>query len=178
MSDCKSIARVSLCASLCVWNTRTWHRCKADTWKRCPTGRSDLAQSEKCGFDMCVCTPRHAGPLGMILWTSYSRLCLSKSKSDCLGPENQGSFFYCQWWRCRGTYAGRYSSFLESPKNALRDGPTLKTRLLIPHGSRLYMWNKLCLVLRMFTGYIPVLPSVQPALARKPCLLLRHVFSF
>lgn len=91
---------------------------------------------------------------------------------------------YCQWWRCRGTYASRYSSFLGSPKNALRDGPTLKTHLPIPRESCLYMWNKLCLVLCVFPGYIPVPPSVQPALARKPfpsetCIfILKAIFYF
>lgn len=117
-----------------------------------------------------------------MLWASYLRLllCLSKSRPDSLGPGNQaGSFFlpiiYCQWWRCRGTYASRYSSFLGSPQNGLWDGPRLKGSLLIPHGSYLYTWNKLCLVLHVFLSYIS-LPSSVTVPARKPYILLRRIF--
>lgn len=190
MSDYKIIVRLSSCASLHVWNVLMWHhRCKGDTWKCGLTGKSELAQSQKCGFGgVCVYvrTPRCASLLGVILQTSNLGflLYLSKSRSDSLGPGSHVRVFffllviYCQWCRCRGTYTRRYSSFLGSTKNGLGNGLRLKWGLLIPHGSRLYTWKRLCLVLLVFLGYIFVSSSAQPVSERKSYLLLSHVFSF
>lgn len=140
MSDYKIIARLSsYLSSLYVWNIHIWHNCcKGNMWKCCQTGKSEPAQYQKFGFYVCVWVLWCASLLGMILWTSYLRLllCLSKSRRDSLGNGNRGfilPIIYCQWWRWRGTYASRYSSFLGPHKNGLRDGPRLNGGLLMHH---------------------------------------------
>lgn len=94
---------------------------------------------------ICVCVPRCASLLGVILRTSYSRflLCLSKSRSDSLGPRSLVRIFFSSHnllpvVKMQRYVTSRYSSFTGSAKNGLGSGPRLKGGLLIPHGSCLY----------------------------------------